>query len=215
MGWHYILTFKCNILPEFIRFIEERYLEKFFDENDDIHYVSKPYRMYSSDDERGEEERARICAWEQEKEDEWAAVEKEYETLSKTYKDLIDIWRSLKIGVHFYEYDFTDGIFSCQISKKVNRHEGYLREDYEAFLKDIIVPISSEITNCTIESDDYGDCVWEYTDLQLRDITFRLQDKIKNVVHLYDVDGNIEETRVIYKRSIKAAHVIDLDRCYK
>jgi hypothetical protein len=211
MGWHYILTFKCKILPEFATFIEERHLEKFFDENDDIHYVSKPYRKYSLDDELNKE----ISAWEQEKADEWAAAEKEYETLSKNYRDLIDIWRNLKIGVHFYEYDFSGGIFSCQISKKVNWHEGYLREDYEAFLKDIIVPISSEITNCTIESDDYGDCVWEYTDLELRNITFRLQDKIKNVVHTYDSDGNISETRVIYKMSIKAAHIIDLDRCYK
>ncbi len=218
MGWHYILTFKCNILPEYTEFIKERYFEKFFDDNDDVHYRSSPYFRYSSDDERGVEERERIAEWEREKQEELEAAERDYEKLSKNYKDLVDIWRNLRIGCHFYEYDFDeiDRVFFCKISKKVNWHEGFLREDYETFLKDIIVPISSLIIECEIESDDYGDCVWKYTDSELRNIHFHLKDKVKYIQHTYNEDRTeIIETRIVYKHSIQKHQFVDLDRCYK
>lgn len=180
MGWHYILTFNCKVLPEYIPFIKEEYLNN---------------ESYAYNNEVREEL---------------------YKRLPKNYRDLIDIWRKLDIGSHFYEYDLKDDIFFCKISKKVNRHSGELRSDYEAFLKDIIVLISSIITSCTIESDDYGDCVWEYSDSQLRDIYFRLTDKIKKVEHVYNEDmTEIYETRVIYKHSIKKIQFLDLDRAYK
>jgi hypothetical protein len=217
MGWHYILTFKCKILPEYTDFIEKDYLRNFFDDDMDTHYRFEPYRKYSYYDESDEatEERERISQWNKEKQKELDYIEEEYKKLPKFYQDLIDIWRKLCIGNHFYEYELKDNEFHCQISKKVNRHEGELRGDYETFLKDIIVPISSEITFCEIESDDYGDMKWYYSDSELRDIHFRLEDKIKDIEHIYDKEGTgIIETRVIYKHTIKPLQLIDLNRSY-
>jgi hypothetical protein len=216
MGWHYILTFTCKLLPEYKDFIEKEYLRRLFDENLDVEYRYTPIRKYYSFDEFDEaiEERKMIADWEQENEKEDQEREAEYNTLSKFYKDLIDIWNRLCIGTHFYEYDLKDNIFTCKISKKVNKHSGDLREDYETFLEDIIVPITSEITSCDIESDDYGDMRWYYTDSQLRNIHFNLKDKIKDVIHTYDDDGGITETRIIYKHTIKPIQLIDLNRSF-
>lgn len=214
MGWHYILRFNCKLLPEHIQFIENKYLMN-FTEDIELYRWSIPERTYPSDDERSKEEKNRIEEWKKEKDEEFEKKEQQYESLPKFYKDLIDIWRRLDIGHHFYEYELRDGIFYCEISKKVNRHEGDLRADYESFLKDIIVPISSEITDCEIESDDYGDMRWYYSDSQLRNIHFRLEDKIKRIEHVYSEDGNeIYETKVIYKHSIKRTQFLDLNRAY-
>ena len=215
MGWHYILTFHCKILPEFIPFIEKEYLRTLYDTDRDIHYRVKPYRRYDSDDERSIEEKKLIELIKKETEEQTEQREKEYNLLSKSYKDLIDIWTNLDIGLHFYEYKLKGSEFYCQISKKVNWHSGDLKDDYLLFLKDIIVPISSEIIECNIESDDYGDMKWDYTDSQLRNIRFNLQDKIKSIEHIYNEDkSEIYETRVIYKHSIKKINFIDLNREY-
>lgn len=215
MGWHYILTFKCIVLPEFIPFIEKRYLDTLYNNDRDFHYESTPYKRYDSDDERSKEEKERIKEIYLEKELKLEQREKEYELLSKSYKDLIDIWTDLDIGKHFYEYDLKDSTFSCKISKKVNWHSGDLKDDYLTFLKDIIVHISSEIIECEIESDDYGDMTWDYTDSQLRNVRFNLEDKIKNIEHTYSEDmSEIFETKIVYKHSIKKKYFVDLDRSY-
>lgn len=213
MGWHYILTFHCKILPEFIPFIEKEYLRTLYDTDRDIHYRSGHfYRDYESDNE---ERKKRIDKLIKMKEEEEENREKEYNLLSKSYRDLIDIWTNLDIGLHFYEYELKGSDFFCKISKKVNWHSGDLKDDYLSFLKDIIVPISSEITDCNIESDDYGDMEWDYTDSQLRNIRFNLQDKIKSIEHIYSEDkSEIYETRVVYKHSIKQINFIDLNREY-
>ena len=213
MGWHYILTFHCKILPEFIPFIEKEYLRTLYDTDRDIHYRSRPfYRDYESDNE---ERKKRIDELIKMKEEQEENREKEYNLLSKSYRDLIDIWTNLDIGLHFYEYELKGSDFFCKISKKVNWHSGDLKDDYLTFLKDIIVPISSEITDCNIESDDYGDMKWDYTDSQLRNIRFNLEDKIKSIEHIYNEDkSEIYETRVIYKHSIKKINFIDLNREY-
>ncbi len=215
MGWHYILTFKCTILPEFISFIQNKYLLNLYDEDRDIHYKEKPYREYDSDDERSKEEKERIAAYEKEKQNEKEQKRKEYELLPKSYKDLIDIWISLDIGNHFYEYSLNSSEFICEISKKVNWHSGDLQNDYLTFLKDIIVPITSEIMECQIHSDDYGDFTWYYSDSELRNIHFRLEDKIKHIEHTYNENKTeILETRIIYKHSIKKKDFLDLNRSY-
>jgi hypothetical protein len=213
MGWHYILTFHCKLLPEYIPFIEKEYLRTLYDTDRDIHYRSGPfYRNYESDNE---DRKKRIAELIKMKEEEKENREKEYNLLSKPYKDLIDIWTNLDIGLHFYKYELKGSDFFCQISKKVNWHSGDLQDDYLTFLKDIIVPISTEITDCNIESDDYGDMKWDYTDSQLRNIRFNLQDKIKSIEHIYSEDkSEIYETRVIYKHSIKKINFIDLNREY-
>jgi hypothetical protein len=180
MGWHYILTFTCKLLPDYVDFIKNEYLRKCYpdeyDSNNDYKDTSKPFNKY-------------------------------------TY--LIDIWKSLDIGNYFYEYKLTDDIFHCKISKKVNRHSGDLMDAYKEFLHNIIVHITSEITFCTIESDDFGDFEYNYTDNELRNIPFKLTDKIKKVEHIYNEDKTeILESRVVYKYPIKASQKIDLDRCY-
>ena len=218
MGWHYILKLKCTILPEYLDFIEKRYLDTLFNPYLDEDYVMKPHRNYHSDDERAEEDKKMYEEWVKEEEDEQNEREKTYEGLSKFYKDLIDIWVHLRIGTHFYKYELSGNQFECEISKKVNWHNGpsgCLRQDYETFLKDVIIPLTSRINYCEIESDDYGDMRWYYTDAELRGVTFRLENKIKRVEHVYNSDGTeIIESRIIYKHSIPQHQFIDLNRCY-
>ncbi len=211
MGWHYILNFTCKVLPEYIPFIQNKYLETLYDTDRDYHYQMTPsysyYEVEEADRLREESRQQRI------KEEE--EREKAYELLPKNFKDLIDIWVGLDIGVHFYEYTLKGDEFTCEISKKVNWHKGDLQNDYLEFLKDIIVPISNEITYCKIESDDYGDMKWYYTDSQLRNVRFNLQDKIRGVQHIYNDDNTeIYETRVYYKHSIKKSQLLDLNREY-
>jgi hypothetical protein len=226
MGWHYILELRCKILPEFKEFIEKEYLRLF----------SEPPQLDDSESESEQEQ-------EQEQEHEgqsyhsdpnsqihndkdtastFSYIKEErqqrketYLSFTKTYKDLIDIWCDLDIS-HFYKYSFKDDEFHCEICKKVTSHRRDLKKDYERFLKDIIVPISSEITYCEIESDDYGDFVQQYTDAELRGTHFNLRDQIKSIEHTYNEDRTeIYETRVVYKRSIKKIQFLDLDREYK
>jgi hypothetical protein len=185
MGWHYILDFTCKILPEYSDFIEKKYLWLFSDSSS----------LYDSDNE---DENTEI-----------------YKQLNKDKRDLIDIWVNLDIA-QIHEYSFENGIFHCQISKKVTTYHGDLKEIYERFLKDIIVPISSEILKCSIESDDCMIFRYTYTDTQLRGKSFNLRDMIKTVEHTYNEDNTeIYESRIVYKRSIKAIQFLDLDRAYK
>jgi hypothetical protein len=131
MGWHYILTIKCKILPEYIDFIKSDYLRGVME-------------YYSDND-------------------------------NKTFVELSKIAHILignVLPVYKYSMD-ADGVFVYQISKRVNQHchRGGcvgLHNDYLTFMRDVIVPISSEIMTCTIESDDYGQYMWKYTDFQLR-----------------------------------------------
>ena len=105
-----------------------------------------------------------------------------YDGLSKSFKDLIDIWINLDIS-SFYEYVFDESssLFTCQIRKKVTSHTGDLWKEYKLFLKEIIVPISSFIHECNIESDDW-DCRSEvYTDMELRGQRFILNDMVKSI----------------------------------
>jgi len=220
MGWHYILNLECRILPEHIDFIRNEYLRKFnydyqryspsfyrdyyheYDsDNDSVKRESKAERLAIIADEKGEEEKGNI---------ETTAI---YKTFNKFYRDLIDIWLTLDLN-HFYEYKLSDdGIFTCHIERKVNTYKGDLWQDYLTFVKDIIVPISSEITECVISSDDFGDRTQEYTDLELRGGRLELNKLIKQIEHKWE-DGEIVETRIVYKRSIKKAQEIDLNRCF-
>lgn len=138
----------------------------------------------------------------------------EFISLPKFYRDLIEIWIKLDINrFHIYKLK-DDNTFTCLIQKRCNRHEGDLRDDMEAFVKDILVPITSEISSCTITVDDY-DIRTHYTDLELRGGgRLNLREIIKSITHIYDGD-DIVETRVVYKRSIKSLQKIDLDRCYE
>ncbi len=202
MGWHYILRFSCKVKPEYIDFVHGRYMYELCDPRDDPLYLpdGDAERAYVVEDAEADEETRRVA----------------YEAMPKAWRDLLDIWFRTGIGQHFQTYDFdeTTGVFMCEISKKVSWHRGDLREAYLEFLKDVVVHISDVILDCEIESDDYGDVRWRYTDSELRNVYFRLADKIKSVVHTYDDNGAIIESRVVYKHSVLPHQHLDLDRAY-
>ena len=222
MGWHYNLTLRCTVLPEFVPFIEKDCLRRLGGDASMARRVGYALASDSESDEEWlteeqKEWKERMRVWRSEIAAEKEAAAKEYEELPKKYKDLVDIWRDIDIDGSFYNYTFDKDSreFSCEISKKVTEHGGDLREAYEEFLRDIIVPITSRITSCVIASDDFGNARRVYTDTQLRNVRFSLQDKIKCIEHVFSADGNeIMETRVIYKRSIDVIQRIDLDREY-
>jgi hypothetical protein len=89
--------------------------------------------------------------------------------IPELYDPLIDEWITSGIGLHFYEYSFSEsGTFRCVIVKKVIHHVGDLEKDYLYFVKKVLVPITSEITVCQIESDDFCEFIHQYTDSYLR-----------------------------------------------
>ena len=171
MGYHIILQVKCQILPEFLPFIKEKYLRK--DTNDDGTVVPT------------------------------------------NYAPLLRIWNRLAIGPSFYDYDLSaDGVFTCHIEKKPYNHRGDLWTDYEEFLKHIIVPISSKILSCRISEDDVYMRDEVYTDSQLRNIRFRLDEWMDYVEHVYE-DDMIIETRVVWKRPFKREMELDVTRMFR
>jgi hypothetical protein len=212
MGPYYTLAIKCKVLPEFSEFIRKKYLQTLILSEDDT-FDSSICRYDISYTER----LALSIKWKANTKAKKEAIKKEYDGLPKSYRDVIDIWWSLGIGENFYEYIIKDnGIFTCKITKKVTNHDGDLPKAYETFLRDIIVPITSEIYECFIACDLFGDSKTVYTDMQLRGIPFRLCEKIKYVEHTYSEDGSqIIESRVVYKHSIKKTQEIDLNRAYK
>lgn len=194
MGWHYILTFKCKLLPEYIDFIKQDLLSqfggKFFSAESDFEDPEEDYEKPSE-------------------------LLNTYRSLPKRYRNLIKLWDSIGIDSYCGGYTLEEDQLTFQMSKKVSAHHGDLQADYVQFMKDIIVPISSEITECSVESDDYGCHTWYYTDSQLRDINFVLKDKILTTYHKYSADGSeITETRVIYKHPIKSIQFRDLNAAY-
>lgn len=204
MGWHYILHLTCKLLPEYRDFIEKEYLQTFSEWED----YDEPYSNSDSDSKSSGSQNSAEKAVE--------VRRAMYANAPKLYKDLVDIWQKLDIGNMFRDYSLQGYEFSCKLSKRVTDHRGDLKEDYVTFVKDILVPITSEITYCEIESDDYGDYRYRYTDAELRNIHFNLRDKIKSVEHIYNEDRTeILESRVVYKHSIRQIHFLDLDRAYK
>ena len=141
--------------------------------------------------------------------------QKEYETLPKSYRDIIDVWKELGLYCSIIMYNSKEGLMcEFEITKKVTSYKGNLEDAYFTFLEDIIVPISSEISACSIY-DDSSDITRVYTDSRLRGTLFSLGDKVKSIEHTYNEDmTEIIETRVIYKRSIKKSQFIDLNRAY-
>ena len=131
------------------------------------------------------------------------------------YRHFIQLWNRLDLASSFYEHSLTaDGVFTCHIEKKPYNHRGDLWRAYEEFLKHIIVPISSEIIFCKISEDDMAEREEIYTDNQLRNIQFRLQDLVEEVEHIYE-DDMIVGTRIMYKRAFKRSKELDLTRMYE
>jgi hypothetical protein len=193
MDRRYTLFFKCKILPEYADFIKNGYM---YECNKTCEKISEVDLYFEPDAP--------------------TTNESPHQTnLSKAYKDLLDIWHALKLSNCFHEYnlDASTNVFTCEISKRVTIHEGHLDRAYDTFLADIIVPITYEIMECYIESDDY--CCWKntYTDMQLRGKHFDLKSVVKSVKHVWE-NGEITLSVVTYKRSIKAIQEIDLNRSF-
>lgn len=149
--------------------------------------------------------------------DMWQEEDKqaEYESLPKSYRDIIDIWKELSLWCSIMTYVIKDELI-CEFNmeKKVTTYIGNLEEAYFTFLEDIIVPISSEIHKCSIY-DDSSDITRVYTDSRLRGRLFSLGDNVKTIEHTYNEDmTEIIETRVVYKHSIKKIQFVDLNRSY-
>ena len=187
MGLEYTLRFHCKVLPEYIDFIQKKYLELY-----------KNYKVEDSEDSDSEVD-----------------DKKEYESLPKSYRDLIDICNNLNVPGYVSCYEVEENMLIFSSYKNQHRHEGDLQTDYRKFLEDVIVPISSEITFCEVECEDFYKLRQIYTDTELRGIPFNLQNKIKRIEHIFDESGSeIIESRVIYKHSIKPLQHIDLNRAY-
>lgn len=235
MGWHYILNVTCRLKPEHLVFIQEEYLRrytKYFDlwianeiielrQKGDNEQVDFYLNMITDNiKKKASEEYCKMILWEDqiivEDVEEQQKNLDDFLKMPKLYRDLIETWIRLNIYGHFYEYELKpDNTFTCHIEKKVINHTGDLWEDLLSFVKELLVPISSEIISCEISSDDFGDRRQTYTDLELRGGRLDLRSIIKSVKHINDSDGNISETRIIYKRSIPEQQQLDLDRCYR
>ncbi len=168
MGYHIICQVKCQVLPEYLPFIREKYMQ------------NEPTTNVPS-----------------------------------AYRPLLHVWKRLDIGPSFYDYNLTvDGVFTCHIEKKPYNHRGDLWSDYEEFLRHIIVPITSEIISCRINEDDMAEREKVYTDSQLRNIQFHLQDLVEEVEHMYEEDM-IVGTYVTYKRPFKRSKELDITRMFQ
>jgi hypothetical protein len=226
MGWHYILNFKCKLLPEYVKFIQAGYLRTqsigddeciFGPPNED--YIHKKWFHRNSQKYDGMEYDEIIKIREKEIEDAVTEAQEkrgaEYSGLPSKYKELVNIWNSLNIGNRFYGYTLEGNVFSCEISKKVNDHQGDLEQTYLEFMHSIIVPITSEINGCVIISDDVWDFEHHYSDAELRSRPFIVKDKIGWAQHIYNEDHTtIIETRIIYKHPINVLRELDLNRHY-
>jgi hypothetical protein len=238
MGRVPTLYFKCKVVSEFTTFVGKNYFDIFYDERFKseifgLEETEDTYDVYDSDDEYEPEENRRVyrnklvksvakgwieeselIEYEEQKRQKNEFVEKEYPNLPKSYKDIIAIWKNLKLGYEFRIYEFDGVVFEAKIGKLARDYNGILTHAYEIFLHDILVYITSEIIECEIDSDDYGGKTY-YTDSELRKKYFILNDKIKSIEHTYSPDGSeIVETRVIYKHSIPKIQFLDLDRSY-
>jgi hypothetical protein len=201
MGWHYDLKVRCTIRPEFRDFFEKEYIRRYKKYGDEL----RPY---------SEIERMDTCTCDTRNDIGCPCFfVEEYGTLSKSYRDLLECWMSLRIDPLFYGYALKDDTFELHISKKVNHHHGNLRTDMEQFVKDVLVPTTSFIHLCEIKSDDYGDSKWIYTDLELRGGSLYLHQIVRSVQHVW-IEGEIAESRVIYKRGIPKHQQLDLDRLF-
>lgn len=136
MGYHIILEAICEIKPEFIPLIEKEYLKEY------LCRLNLEYPEIYCDDNASPWERDPSLI---------GSVE-----VPEEYKALLEEWRDLRIGPHFYKYDLSGTQFHLRIEKKPHRHTGYLNDDYMAFMMNVMMPMSSMISMCVISEDDYG-----------------------------------------------------------
>jgi hypothetical protein len=77
------------------------------------------------------------------------------ENIPEEYHDIVDHWRNCNLE-SFSQFDLSGNEFTFQIYQKVTTYEGDLEDAYKYILKYVIAPITTFISECTIEHDDYG-----------------------------------------------------------
>jgi hypothetical protein len=90
-----------------------------------------------------------------------------YNNIPENLKVYCDIWKSLKIWHHFNCCNIKDNILKIKISKKESIQKN-IENDYNTFIKDIILPISTLIINCKISYVGVNIKSTIFTDEQLR-----------------------------------------------
>ncbi len=84
-----------------------------------------------------------------------------------------DLWKHLDIDdVYKFELDESTRRFALRIEKKPHQHDRCLIGDYMRLVKEVIVPLTEEVTTCTVSHDDYDIPPTVYTDDQLRGASY-------------------------------------------
>jgi hypothetical protein len=84
----------------------------------------------------------------------------------------VNIWKSLEIGHHFYEFKQEDNELELRIEKKPYHHSGHLSTDYIEFVEKILCPMTTRIHSCCVSHDDYDIPSTYYSDDELRNAHF-------------------------------------------
>ncbi len=80
-----------------------------------------------------------------------------YDLIPENLKKYCDIWKSLKIWHNFHWFYLKKNVLILRLSKKTSIHEGLLEEDYNSFVRYIIIPLCSMILKQEIYEDDDHD----------------------------------------------------------
>jgi hypothetical protein len=199
----YTLKVTCKVAPEYVKFYENELLQNF----------SEKEGIYA---EFGTNENPCSCTTDESCECYYIP---KYRELSKKYRDLVDLWMPLKLTNERIHQELKGDELLLKFSESWSYHSDYrnLQKNLEECLREIIVPTTTEIYTCVLkESTGWGDPIkkrTQFTDMQLRNRYFRLSEQIKSLHHVWK-DGEIVETRVVYKRSIPAKLKLDLERAY-
>lgn len=128
----------------------------------------------------------------------------------------MDLWIPLHFSDAYVHQELKDDKLTLKIAKSWSE-VCRVRDELEEVVKEILVPTTTEILSCVLrEKDGPGYPTTrktQYTDMELRRQAFRLSEQIKSLHHVWK-DGEIVETRVVYKRSVQAKLQLDLERAY-
>lgn len=91
------------------------------------------------------------------------------ENIPEEYHALVNHWRCVDLE-SFRQFDLSGNEFTFEICKKVSTYNGNLERAYTYILKYVIVPISSYISDCVIEHDDYSCAIYVLNDTCIREV---------------------------------------------
>ncbi len=91
------------------------------------------------------------------------------ENIPEEYHEIVYQWRTRELN-SFRQFDLSGNEFTFEICKKVTTYSGDLEKAYTYILKHVIVPISSYISDCLIEHDDYSCAIYVLNDRCIREV---------------------------------------------